>query len=151
MNQPTQRTEEATKQCAWCKRVAPRAEFFKSPTKDGRAAHCKACNLNQERRRRAAKHSTPYRVKRPDDPAKGVPRKVKDRARKELNNAVCEGKIVKPETCEECGARPQRHKLHGHHEDYTKFLKVEWLCRVCHEKRHTIPWVDLPEQGGECP
>jgi hypothetical protein len=50
-----------------------------------------------------------------------------------INKGIASGKIVKPLRCERCGAK---RRLHGHHDDYTKSLEVQWLCSVCHTARH---------------
>jgi hypothetical protein len=59
--------------------------------------------------------------------------KVKMSARSKLRYAVKVGKIIKPKVCQECS---EPGELQGHHEDYTKPLDVDWLCRQCHMKRH---------------
>jgi hypothetical protein len=51
-----------------------------------------------------------------------------------VNNAVRDGKIIKPDTCENCKSKPKR--LHGHHCDYAFPLVVNWLCPACHNKWH---------------
>lgn len=45
--------------------------------------------------------------------------------------AVRTGRLVKPETCERCSQRPTE-PLHCHHEDYSRPLIVQFLCRPCH-------------------
>ena len=57
------------------------------------------------------------------------------RASRELQYAVQTGKVIKPLLCESCG---REKKLSGHHEDYSKPLKVVWLCSSCHKSRHGI-------------
>ena len=58
---------------------------------------------------------------------------VKKRAAVTVNNAVRDGKLLKPDTCESCGATG---RIHGHHCDYSKPLDVMWLCPACHKKWH---------------
>ena len=57
----------------------------------------------------------------------------KYRARTAVNNALRDGRLVKPDQCERCGTAGA---LHGHHDDYSKPLEVEWLCRSCHTTEH---------------
>ena len=56
-------------------------------------------------------------------------------ARVALANAVRGGKIDRPDFCSRCGSecRPE-----GHHPDYKRPLDVEWLCTVCHGRKHQI-------------
>ena len=48
--------------------------------------------------------------------------------------AVKSGRLVRPRCCSECGGKERT--VDGHHEDYSKPLDVEWLCRGCHVQRH---------------
>jgi hypothetical protein len=55
------------------------------------------------------------------------------------NKALRLGDIVRPTTCAECGVSYEGSLvklIQGHHEDYSKPLLVDWLCRKCHAKRH---------------
>ena len=51
-------------------------------------------------------------------------------AQRLLDYYIRTGKIKRAEKCEECGATNK--KIEGAHYDYTKPLKVRWLCRSCH-------------------
>jgi Bacillus phage endonuclease len=55
------------------------------------------------------------------------------KARWILNNAIRDGKIVRPNICQICA---QIRKLDGHHADYNKPLQVLWVCRKCHTAIH---------------
>jgi hypothetical protein len=52
-------------------------------------------------------------------------------ARNAVSNAVRDGKLIK-QPCKRCG----NIKTQAHHDDYTKPLDVEWLCRDCHMEEH---------------
>ena len=41
--------------------------------------------------------------------------------------------LLDPKPCHNCGSTTTIHK---HHEDYSKPLDVEWLCKSCHEDHH---------------
>jgi hypothetical protein len=58
-----------------------------------------------------------------------IPEKL--RARALVNTHVRRGKIRKPANCESCG---KTCAVEAHHEDYTRPLDVQWLCRDCHER-----------------
>ena len=57
-------------------------------------------------------------------------------ARYKLRWAVRSGRIEKPAECSDCGEATEAKRLTGHHNDYNKPYEVEWLCYVCHGKRH---------------
>ena len=68
-------------------------------------------------------------------PLKRLP--VTELARSRANNAVANGKLIRPKNCQRCGRQPGldklgRVKIHAHHPDHSKALKVEWLCTRCH-------------------
>jgi hypothetical protein len=50
-----------------------------------------------------------------------------------LNNAIADGRAVRPSTCSRCG---KEGRIEGHHNDYSKPLDVIWLCRRCHVEEH---------------
>jgi hypothetical protein len=54
-----------------------------------------------------------------------------------IGSALRSGKLIKPPECEHCGKTTS--KLDGSHDDYSKPLEVEWLCRPCHMQK------DLPQ------
>jgi hypothetical protein len=56
----------------------------------------------------------------------------KVKAHNALNNAV-KGKRIEVMPCEVCGSIVN---IHGHHEDYSKPLAVNWLCKKHHDKVH---------------
>lgn len=56
-------------------------------------------------------------------------------ARAILNAAVKGGRLRRPARCEVCGGMAS---VHGHHPNYSKPLAVEWLCTLCHGKKHRI-------------
>lgn len=56
------------------------------------------------------------------------------KAQTAVNNAVRDGRLMRPNLCERCN---QPGKIEAHHHDYSKPLEVEWVCQKCHsEDRH---------------
>ncbi len=62
---------------------------------------------------------------------------LRAQARNRLSAAVRRGAVVRPKECSRCGLRPS-FPLEAHHSDYTKPLKVRWLCINCHKRTHKI-------------
>jgi len=54
------------------------------------------------------------------------------KAHKILENAVRNGTLIK-QPCKICG---DTYRIHGHHEDYSKPLEVEWFCAKHHQRYH---------------
>lgn len=59
----------------------------------------------------------------------GVSEKL--RARAQCAYAIRSGKLIR-QPCAACG----NPKSEAHHDDYSKPLNVEWLCRQCHAAAH---------------
>lgn len=55
--------------------------------------------------------------------------RLKDNARQRLNYAVKTGKLIRPDTCSNCGFKG---KIQADHHDYSKPLEVSWICSSCH-------------------
>jgi len=137
----TQHPSKEMKRCFKCEADKPFAEFYRHPEmKDGFLGKCKECakddmhknrqnNLERYRaydRERGGRQTLEYqRNYRRANPEKYS-------AHQKLAYAVRTGRLVRPPTCERCPSK----KVHGHHDDYTKPLKVMWLCAVCHKQRH---------------
>ena len=67
--------------------------------------------------------------------------KTRVRVRKRIERALRAGQVIRPDRCEDCGEYGKydtlgRLLLHAHHDDYSKPLKVRWLCRKCHYAWH---------------
>ena len=57
--------------------------------------------------------------------------KAECNAQQRVNYWIASGHIKK-QPCEICGAEP----AHAHHDDYTRPLKVRWLCPIHHSEWH---------------
>lgn len=150
-----------TRRCYACKLIKPIDEF--APCKEklyGKSYRCKACALiytrawakrNKEKMRgyfrtyeeknraeRRYKHrknlpahntrSKRYRLKHP----------IKTRVRYAVAAAVRYGRMIKPETCQRCGAKD---KIQAHHHRgyaWKHRLDVQWLCTQCHGLAHRL-------------
>lgn len=62
-----------------------------------------------------------------------------EQARSMVNTAILNGVLVR-DACEICG---DTKKIDAHHDDYSKPLKVRWLCKSCHKKLHYNTKCDL--------
>ncbi len=123
--------------CAKCGQNKNWAEFgVRTASKDGLQQRCNKCrakdrirdkdkikSTNKEWRKNNPGWSTVlgrrYRERHPE----------RDKAHRIVEYAIRTGKIDRPDYCESCFKEgiPD-----GHHEDYSKPLEVEWLCKQCH-------------------
>jgi hypothetical protein len=149
------------KKCFKCEIEKPLSEFYKHPRMaDGHVNKCKECNKKDvqknyrvniehykeyEKNRANLTHRVNARYEYSQTEAgklsnnKATKAWVKRNPIKRLaativGNAVRDGRLLKPDTCENCKSKPNR--LHGHHCDYAYPLVVNWLCPACHNKWH---------------
>ena len=61
---------------------------------------------------------------------------LRKKANGKYRNALKNGVLKKPDSCQDCKAVLPKRSIQGHHADYNKPLEVEWLCPKCHTKRH---------------
>jgi len=96
----------------------------------GSLTRARACRKNYSTRSFKAKAKKQY-LKRWDNPQT----RIKIQAGNYLRAAIYWGKIIRPDTCEECGCQC---KPQAHHQSYLRpdWLKVNWLCRRCHQAIH---------------
>ena len=139
--------QEQTKVCFKCHSDLPLTSFYKHPQmKDGRVNKCKQCNKadNTQHRLDNVERIREYdreRAKAPERIAAYTRQtkryralnRAKYLAHSAVNNAVRDGRLIKPAECSQCGDMA---KIHGHHDDYSKPLEVRWLCAVCHSAWH---------------
>lgn len=148
------------KVCKSCGVEKPIDSFYKNKLMpSGYLNQCIECVKAREKKRRAVKadYLKAYDKARANDPKRVQARKeyaqteqgkeARLRARKTylerfplkraahmiFGNAVKRGKIVRADSCSECGSKE---KIEGHHDDYTKPLEVRWLCEKCHKAWH---------------
>lgn len=131
-----------TKPCNRCGQEKRLGEFWTDPrnTSDGRRGICKECANGARRGNR--KSSTEYaRQYRQANMSRHVAVRrawearhpEKNAAQRAVRNAVRDGRLAKPDTCQRCGAGGL---IHGHHNDYSRPLVVEWYCPKCHKEVH---------------
>jgi hypothetical protein len=85
-----------------------------------RQSYCCACHAAYMRENRPRHSELPPEAKR------------KANARAYVNTYQCRGKL-NPKPCGDCGGKAEKH-----HEDYSKPLAVDWLCRKCHLALHKL-------------
>jgi hypothetical protein len=135
------------KTCKRCGESKELSEFYKhSRMADGHLSFCRSCTIKRiktERRANPEKHSERERARYVGDRRDKMLADAAERAKKTpekrtahyaVNNAVRDGRLLKPSACSRCGREGVR--LEGHHDDYSKPLDVVWMCCRCHRRHH---------------
>ena len=78
-------------------------------------------------RRRERKAADPEYAKRLRQQNRRAPES--HRAHEAVRRAIKSGRLVRPDTCEECGAGGT---IEAAHFNYSERLRVRWLCLSCH-------------------
>ena len=130
--------------CKRCEIDKPVEDYYRNkPSKGGRLLICKVCV--SDKRKPADKAKRDYknaiyskwrkvnkdRIKKYKHTWKSKNRQ-KSRAQNKVYRALKSGELVKG-ACEVCCTKEG---IHGHHDDYTKPLKVRWLCPLHHTATH---------------
>lgn len=144
---PCSDCDATTKACIECAEEKPLSAFYRhAEMGDGHLNKCKECVREYQRRR--------HREKIENDPE--WRERERERSRKkwrerhhlwssssrssevgdEVKNAVRRGDLVPASRCEDCGHDFSEFRREAHHPDYDEPLEVEWLCSLCHGKRH---------------
>lgn len=100
-----------SKRCTKCKEVKALSEFNRrQDRRSGFRSECKSCQYKSQHkdRKRTPEMYRAYNI---------------------FHYAKKIGRILAPMFCERCG---QVKQLQAHHTDYSKPLKIEWLCQTCH-------------------
>lgn len=136
-----------TKECKTCREVKSLSEFYKHPTCPTGLGSCKQCRIKyvskwyrktKPLRRQYRKEyrvlnlakDKAWKLRASKVYAKRHPEKVAAHAA--VSTAIKSG-VLKRKPCEVCGQK----KSHAHHSDYSKPLKVQWLCHIHHLEIHT--------------
>ena len=137
----------SVKTCFKCLSKKPLADFYSHKhMKDGHLNKCKDCTKRDARdrrfdpkfrekvlsydRERGSRQTDEYRKMREEN--HGHKRKASNL----VNNAVRDGRLLKPDRCSHCHSNEKR--VVGHHPDYSKPLEVVWLCDSCHQNLHAL-------------
>ena len=146
--------------CIKCDKEKPDSEYYRSTIRANGTGECKSCTRARVIANREAKidyyrefdrkrANLPHRVQARKEYAQTPQGKQKiteikknyqknhpsrRKAVNAVNNAVRDGRLIKPKNCQCCGVEAK--SIEGHHCDYNKPLDVMWICDHCHKEWH---------------
>ena len=128
------------KKCNKCKEYKKLCSFNKDNSrKDGLQKSCRECQSLIRKTDKARETTRKYQKTKRGKEAKKEPLgntqttiQKKRKAHQAVQYALKTGQLIRPPVCESCfGFR----FVESHHEDYSKPLDVNWLCKECHQKK----------------
>lgn len=115
------------KRCSMCHQLKLESDFYRNRAqKDGFYHYCKECHITYFKKYAFTKIRKKHQQRKTANWTQKNPEKRK--AHNILNTALHAGKITR-QPCQVCGSTQ---RVEAHHEDYSKPLEVEWLCRKHH-------------------
>lgn len=122
--------------CSHCKKYLARGKVVKSSkqVRKGKEYQYYVCvKCNSDRMRAYLKTDNGRRIVNRAVAKSMKLHATRQAARAKVNYHIAKGKIVRPKICPKCN---KRKKTEAHHTDYTKPLKVKFMCRQCHAVIH---------------
>lgn len=119
-----------SRQCKEC--VRARVKARRDANIEAIRAYDRARGQSPERKARV-KADYPKYANHPSKAAWKIRNADKKAAHDAVNNAVRDGRMIRPLICEDCN---QPGRIEGHHDNYLKPLAVRWLCITCHKAAH---------------
>lgn len=135
--------QNTEKKCFKCGEVKPLSDFYKHKMMaDGHVNKCKDCNKKDviENRKKNVDYYRDYDRERGARQTSEYQRNYRNEfpmkyaAHRLVSNSIRDGRLSKPDRCEECNKFHDH--IHGHHDDYALPLVVRWLCPPCHKAWH---------------
>lgn len=121
---------QAIKNCSTCNKDLPITDFnINKKAVDGLQSICRACHI--EYKASYEQTSVSIATQRFSSLKWNNGNKTKTEAHKQVKAAIRNGNLHR-QPCEQCESL----KTEAHHEDYSKPLDVNWLCRKHHRERH---------------
>ena len=114
----------------WCSHCGSTEHLIKNGgVKERKAFICRKCNTVRMKKYRKSNKKRICDISR----RSVLKFYYKQYARLKVSWALKSGKLKKPKICPCC---KKHKKVEAHHNDYSKPLKVKWLCRQCHADKH---------------
>ena len=120
------------RRCSKCREMKPPEAFRTKWGKTRLESRCKACGVAMSAARNRANPQAHIARNRRWDANHPERAAMVHKACAAVAYAISRGRLIRPDTCEECGVT--NGKITAAHHDYSRPLDVRWLCRRCHTR-----------------